>query len=201
MVWWSALEFRPAACETAVPGYRSRMRTFLGLLTIMGFFTLFTTARAEPLDVGAQAPAVTGVTDTGAKLDLGEVYKKGYTLVYFFPKADTPGCTAEGCSLRDSFQDLSDKGVTVIGVSTDEVAAQQAFKEKYHFPFTLLADHDHTVINAFGVPVRDVPAMGSFAARQSFLIDKDGKIVWRDLKASTKEQAADVLKALSALDA
>jgi peroxiredoxin Q/BCP len=167
----------------------------------MGFFTLFTTARAEPLEVGAQAPAVTGVTDTGAKLDLVDVYKKGYTLVYFFPKADTPGCTAEGCSLRDSFQDLSDKGVTVIGVSTDEVAAQQAFKEKYHFPFTLLADHDHTVINAFGVPVRDVPAAGSFAARQSFLINKDGKIVWRDLKASTKEQAADVLKALKSLGA
>ena len=126
----------------------------------MGFLTMFTTARAEPLDVGAQAPAVTGITETGAKLDLGDVYKKGYTLVYFFPKADTPGCTAEGCSLRDSFQDLSDKGVTVIGVSTDEVAAQQAFKEKYHFPFTLLADHDHTVINAFGVPVRNVPAIG-----------------------------------------
>jgi thioredoxin-dependent peroxiredoxin len=151
--------------------------------------------------VGAQAPAVTGVTETGAKLDLGAVYKKGYTLVYFFPRADTPGCTAEGCSLRDSFQDLSDKGVTVIGVSTDDVAAQQAFKEKYHFPFTLLADHDHTVINAFGVPVRDVPAIGSFAARQSFLINRDGKIVWRDLKASTKEQAADVLKALKDLGA
>jgi peroxiredoxin Q/BCP len=177
------------------------MRTFFGLLTIMGILTLFTTARADPLAVGAQAPAVTGVTDTGAKLDLGEVYKKGYTLVYFFPKADTPGCTAEGCSLRDSFQDLSDRGVTVIGVSTDDVAAQQAFKEKYHFPFTLLADHDRAVITAFGVPVHDVPAMGSFAARQSFLIDKNGKIVWRDLKASTKEQAADVLKALKALGA
>ena len=162
---------------------------------------MFTTARAEPLAVGAQAPAVTGVTETGAKLDLGDVYKKGYTLVYFFPKADTPGCTAEGCSLRDSFQDLSDKGVTVIGVSTDEVPAQQAFKEKYHFPFTLVADHDHTVINAFGVPVREVPAIGAFASRQSFLINKEGKIVWRDLKASTKQQAADVLKALKDLGA
>ena len=167
----------------------------------MGFFSLFTTARGDPLGVGVQAPAVTGVTDTGDKVDLGAIYKKGYTLVYFFPKADTPGCTAEGCSLRDSFQDLSDKGVTVIGVSTDDVAAQKAFKEKYHFPFTLIADHDHTVINAFGVPVRDMPAVGSFAARQSFLIDKDGKIVWRDLKASTKEQAADVLKALKTLGA
>jgi peroxiredoxin Q/BCP len=175
------------------------MRTFLGLLTTMGFFTMFTTTRAEPLAVGAQAPAITGVTDTGAQLDLGAIYQKGYTLVYFFPKADTPGCTAEGCSLRDAYQDLADKGVTVIGVSTDDVAAQKAFKEKYHFPFTLIADRDQAVIKAFGVPTMTVPAMGTLAHRQSFLIDKEGRIVWRDLKASTKQQAADVLKALKNL--
>jgi peroxiredoxin Q/BCP len=165
----------------------------------MGLFNLFSSARAEPLAVGATAPAVTGVTDTGDKLDLGALYAKGYTLVYFFPKADTPGCTAEGCSLRDAYQDLSDKGIIVIGVSADDVPAQKAFKEKYHFPFTLLADHDRTVIKAFGVPVHEVPAVGAFASRQSFLINKEGRIVWRDLKASTKEQAADVLKALKDL--
>jgi len=175
------------------------MRTFLGLLTTMGFLTMFTTSRAEPLAVGAPAPVLTAVTEAGDQLDLGAVYQKGYTLVYFFPRADTPGCTAEGCSLRDAYQDLTDKGVTVLGVSTDDVAAQKAFKEKYHFPFTLLADKDQTVIKAFGVPVRDVPAMGAFASRQSFLINKEGKIVWRDLKASTKQQAADVLKALKEL--
>ena len=174
------------------------MRTFLGMLFAMGVLNQFTSARAEPLAVGSAAPAVTGLTDTGEKLDLGATYAKGYTLVYFFPKADTPGCTAEGCSLRDAYQDLSDKGVAVIGVSTDDVAAQKAFKEKYHFPFTLLADKDHTVINAFGVPVHGA-LVGGFAARQSFLVNKDGKIVWRDLKASTKEQAADVLKALKEL--
>lgn len=177
------------------------MRTFLGLVTAMGFLTMFTTSHAEPLPLGAQAPAVTGVTDTGDKLDFAATYLKGYTLVYFFPKADTPGCTAEGCSLRDAFQDLSDKGVTVIGVSTDDVAAQKAFKEKYHFPFTLVADKDQTVVKAFGVPTKEIPMMGALAARQSFLISKDGKIVWRDLKASTKQQAADVLKALKELGA
>jgi peroxiredoxin Q/BCP len=166
---------------------------------IMGLISLFTTARAESLAVGAPAPTVTGVTDTGEKLALGSIYPKGYTLVYFFPKADTPGCTAEGCSLRDAYQVLSDKGVTVIGVSADDVPAQKAFREKYHFPFTLLADKDRAVINAFGVPVREVPVVGAFASRQSFLVNKDGKIVWRDLKASTKQQADDVLKALKEL--
>jgi thioredoxin-dependent peroxiredoxin len=166
---------------------------------VLGFLTMNTNIIAEPLAVGAAAPVVTGLTDAGQPLDLGAVYSKGYTLVYFFPKADTPGCTAEGCSLRDAYQDLSDKGVTVIGVSADDVPAQKAFKEKYHFPFTLLADKGRTVINAFGVPVREVPVAGTFAARQSFLVNKEGKIVWRDLKASTKEQAADVLKALKEL--
>ncbi len=174
------------------------MRTSLRFFTLTAFLAMFSSLHAEPLAVGAQAPAVAAVTETGAAIDLGAIYPKGYTLVYFFPKADTPGCTAEGCSLRDAYQDLVDKGVTVIGVSTDDVAAQKAFKEKYHFPFTLIADHDQAVIKAFGVPTMSVPAMGALAHRQSFLVNREGRIVWRDLKASTKEQAADVLKALKA---
>jgi thioredoxin-dependent peroxiredoxin len=177
------------------------MRTFLGLVTMLGTLAMFTTLRAEPLAVGAHAPAVTATTDTGATLDFANVYKKGYTLVYFFPKAFTSGCTAEGCSLRDGFQSLSDKGVTVIGVSADDVARQHAFKEKYHFPFTLIADPGHKVMDAFGVPLMTIPAFGTIAHRQSFLINKDGVVVWRELKASTAEQASDVLKALKDLGA
>jgi peroxiredoxin Q/BCP len=149
--------------------------------------------QAEPLKVGDPAPQVTGVTEAGAKLDFADVYKgQPYTLVYFFPKADTPGCTAQGCSLRDAYSDLTAKGVAVIGVSHDDVAAQAAFKEKYHFPFTLIADPDQVVINAFGVP--NIPHT-PLATRQAFLI-KDGKVVWVDYKASTKQQAADVLKVI-----
>jgi peroxiredoxin Q/BCP len=160
---------------------------------------LFNQASAEPLAVGATAPDVTAVTDEGTPLSLGDVYKKGYTLVYFYPKADTPGCTAQGCSLRDAYEVLLKKGVTVIGVSTDTVEAQKKFREKYHLPFTLLADHDQAVIKAFGVPVKEVPVLGTFASRQAYLIDRNGKIIWCDYKASTKEQADDVLKALAAL--
>ncbi|HKB90448.1 MAG TPA: peroxiredoxin [Opitutaceae bacterium] len=163
---------------------------FFTLLIVMSFFSFL---RADPLAVGDKAPEVTAPTETGDKLAFADVYKKGYTLVYFFPKADTPGCTAQGCSLRDAYEDLQKQGVTVIGVSTDTVDAQKAFKEKYHFPFTLIADHDKVVVQAFGVPTN----MG-FAKRQAFLI-KDGKVVWRDLSASTKEQANDVLKVLKTL--
>ena len=155
-----------------------------------------TTAKAE-LKVGDKAPEVTGITETGAKLDFASVYsKQPYTLVYFYPKADTPGCTAQGCSLRDSYEALTKQGVVVIGVSLDGVDNQKAFKEKYQFPFTLIADPDKTVVNAFGVAVKTVPVFGSFATREAFLI-KDGKIVWADYSAATSKQAADVLKVIA----
>ena len=168
------------------------MKTLRILLAMsFSFFGLF--ASAEPLALGADAPAITATNQDGATIDLGELYKKGLVLVYFYPKADTGGCTAQACSLRDEFGTLTDKGVTVVGVSTDNAADQKAFKEKYNLPFTLIADTDKKVVDAFGVP-----KMGPVASRQAYLV-KDGKIVWRDLKASTKEQAADVLVALETL--
>ena len=154
------------------------------------------TAKAE-LKVGDKAPEVTGVTETGQKLNLRDVYsKQPYTLVYFFPKADTPGCTAQGCSLRDAYEDLTKKGVAVIGVSLDQADAQKAFKEKYHFPFTLIADPDQNVVNAFGVTVKSVPLVGHFASREAFLI-RDGRIIWADYSAKTSKQAEDVLKVIA----
>jgi peroxiredoxin Q/BCP len=163
------------------------------LLFSMAIFGLLSSADAEPLAVGAKAPEVTGITQTGEKINLGDAYKKGLTLVYFYPKADTPGCTAQACSLRDSYAPLQDKGIQIFGVSHDSPESQTKFKAKYNLPFTLIADEEKTVIHAFGVPT----TLG-FASRQAFLI-KDGVVVWRDLKASTAKQAEDVLKALSEL--
>lgn len=147
-------------------------------------------AAAATLELGAAIPAVVAPTDSGSPFAFAESGKTGYLLVYFYPKADTPGCTAQGCSLRDAYADLTEKGVKVVGVSTDSVAAQLAFREKYRFPFPLVADTEKAVAAAFGVPT----TMG-FAARQAFLF-KDGKLVWRDAKASTAKQAADVLEFL-----
>ena len=161
------------------------------------FVSMFSFSRADPLKVGDQAPAVAGVTETGASLNLGDVYKQQpYTLVYFYPRAGTPGCTKQGCSLRDAYEVLTKKGVAVIGVSTDTVAAQAKFKEDEHFPFTLIADTNQTVIAAFGVPTKAIPVIGAIATRQAFLI-KDGKIVWADYSAKTSKQAEDVLKVIA----
>ena len=145
----------------------------------------------EVLKVGDPAPSVISIDQDGNPVDLGEVFASGTTLIYFYPKADTGGCTAQACSLRDAYEVLLEKDVTVIGVSTDSVQDQKAFAEKYHLPFLLLADTDKQVVEAFKVP----HARG-FAARQAYLI-RDGKIIWVDLKASTKKQADDVLAVLN----
>ncbi|TAE78623.1 MAG: peroxiredoxin [Verrucomicrobia bacterium] len=146
-----------------------------------------TLSTAAALELGAALPAVTVLDHEGHELRLAESAGRGWTLVYFYPKADTPGCTKQACSLRDAFATLSERKVTVFGVSMDDVAAQKAFHQKYRLPFLLLADEKGVVADAFGVP----HALG-FAKRQAFLF-KDGKLVWRDLSASTEQQAADVL--------
>jgi thioredoxin-dependent peroxiredoxin len=166
------------------------------LLSLAMLLSFSPFSKADPLKVGDKAPEVTGISETGAALNFGDVYRKNtYTLVYFFPKADTPGCTAQGCSLRDAYEDLSKAGVAVIGVSHDDVSDQSAFKDKFHFPFTLVADPDQVVIKAFGVPT--IP-FTPLASRQAYLI-KDGKVVWCDYHASTSKQAADVLAVIASL--
>ena len=140
-----------------------------------------------PLPVGAPAPVVSALTDAGVELNLGAVYRQSpYTLVYFYPEADTPGCTKQGCSLRDAYADLTKKGVAIIGVSTDDVEDQKAFKAKHNLPFTLLADTEKKVMKAFG------QSGIMWASRQAYLIH-DGKIVYADHKGSTTQQADDIL--------
>ena len=169
------------------------------LLSILGIFAvtvafLLSTSNANPVEIGTEAPLIKAVDQDGKEVDLAEAYKKGLTLVYFYPKADTPGCTKQACSLRDAYEKLTDKGIQVFGVSADKPEAQKAFKDKYKLPFTLLADDTGEVIKAFGVPANRL----GMAKRQAFLI-KEGKIVWRSLEASTEKQADDVLAALADL--
>jgi peroxiredoxin Q/BCP len=167
------------------------MKILLMIASLLTWFGL--KADAAPLELGARIPEVTGINQDGKTIVLQKEASKGYALVYFYPKADTPGCTAQACSLRDAYTDLQQKGVRIFGVSADNPQSQHNFKEKYHLPFELIADDGGKVIEAFGVP--RIPVIG-FATRQAFLF-RDGVLVWRDLKASTKEQAADVLKVLA----
>jgi peroxiredoxin Q/BCP len=159
----------------------------MSLFSLLGLF-----ARAEALKVGADAPAISAITDAGTTLNLADVYKKNdYTLVWFYPKALTGGCTKQGCSLRDASAELKKKGVAVVGVSTDTVEKQKEFKEKNNFDYPLLADTDKKVLKAFG------QSGGMMASREAYLIDRKGKIVYHDEK-QTEKQAEKVLEFLNA---
>jgi len=157
---------------------------------ISALSAFFTSAMAEPLKVGDTAPAVSGVTDSGTVLDLAEVYQHNpYTVVWFYPKALTGGCTKQGCSLRDAATDLAKYGAAVVGVSVDPVEKQKEFKETNHFPFPLIADTDKKVVKAFGQSAL------LMASRECYVI-KGGKIVYKDTGVTDK-QADNVLSFLA----
>ena len=166
------------------------------LATVLSFSGLALFAQGAPLAVGASAPEISAVDQDGKTVNFKNVYVKGPTLVYFYPKADTPGCTKQGCSIRDSWEDLKKAGIQVIGVSEDKVEAQKAFAQKYNLPHTLIADSDGKVAAAFGT---DMILGKLLTQRQSFLV-KDGKIAWTMLKGtSTETHAKDVLAAVQGL--
>jgi peroxiredoxin Q/BCP len=148
------------------------------LIVIMFSLTSLLGLAADKLAVGARVPSLTVNDQDGKPVALADVGSKGYLLVYFYPKANTPGCTKQGCSLRDGWSDLQKAGVQILGVSTDD---------EYSFPFRLLADHEKKVTEAFGV--KNLVGM---ASRSAFLF-KDGTCVWVDPKGSTADQAAQVL--------
>lgn len=155
---------------------------------MLSFFGL---TSSPALPVGAAMPDLQAVDHNGEKIDLGAACRKGLVLVYFYPKADTPGCTAQACVLRDAFADLSEEGLTIFGVSFDSPKSQTAFRKRYQIPFTLIADTDGKVAAAFGVPT----LLGLAAKRQSFLL-RDGIIAWRDVSASPRNHADDVREAI-----
>ncbi len=148
---------------------------------------------ADLIGVGANVPDASARDQNGKDVVLKEVFSRGVTLVYFYPKSDTPGCTKQACSMRDDWKTLQEKGIQVLGVSGDPVSAQKAFEEKYQLPFTIVSDVDGKVAAAFGVPMNNGKAQ-----RSSFLV-RDGMVVWTMVKASTQDHSKDVIKAFESL--
>jgi thioredoxin-dependent peroxiredoxin len=149
------------------------------------------------LKVGDRAPDIQVHTDSGEDFRLSNM--KGQRVVlYFYPRADTPGCTVEACEFRDDIKAFGSKGAAVIGVSPDKPAAQQKFKEKYDLPFTLLADQDKAAAEAYRVykekNMYGRKVMG--IERTTFVISPDGKIEKIYNKVKAKGHAAEVLAGL-----
>jgi thioredoxin-dependent peroxiredoxin len=148
------------------------------------------------LEAGAKLPDLAVPDDSGNSVNLAGLGRPA--VIYFYPKADTPGCTNESMQFRDSYDDFKQHGVAVIGVSRDSVAAQAKFKTKYELPFPLLADTESKLCDAFGVIVeKNMYGKKSLGIQRStFIADAAGRItkVWP--KVSVEGHAQEVLKSL-----
>jgi peroxiredoxin Q/BCP len=149
-----------------------------------------------PLNAGDKAPDFTLLDQRGNKLKLKD-YRGRKVLIYFYPKADTPGCTAQSCGLRDVAGEVGD--TAIIGISPDAPAKQAKFDTKYGLGFPLLADEDHAVAEAFGTwgekSMYGKKYMG--IVRSAFLVDEKGKVAEAWYKVSPKDTAANLLKSLA----
>jgi peroxiredoxin Q/BCP len=148
---------------------------------------------------GQTAPTFTLKSDTGDEVSL-ESLRGSPVVLYFYPKDDTPGCTAQACGIRDAWGDFERGGAVVLGVSPDDEASHAKFKEKYELPFTLLVDNGHEVADAYGVWGEKTYAGKTYMGvhRSTFVIDADGNVarVFHDVKPA--EHADQVLEALGA---
>ena len=147
------------------------------------------------LKKGDKAPNFSGLDQDGKLHQLAD-YAGKKLVVFFYPKASTPGCTAEACDLRDNFERFQANNYELLGVSADSAKAQSKFKDKYEFPFSLLADEDKSVIQAFGVwgPKKFMGKEYDGIHRTTFVIDENGIIDDVIEKVKTKEHAEQILK-------
>jgi peroxiredoxin Q/BCP len=147
------------------------------------------------LKKGDAAPHFSGLDQDGNVHTL-EAYKGKKLVVFFYPKANTPGCTAEACDLRDNFDRFQATNYALLGVSADSQKAQGKFKDKYEFPFPLLADEEKAVITAFGVwgPKKFMGKEYDGIHRTTFVIDENGVIEDVISEVKTKAHAAQILK-------
>lgn len=141
------------------------------------------------LAAGATAPNFTAKDDAGNTVSLSD-YQGKTVVLYFYPKDDTPGCTKEACSFRDAHETYQSKDVVVLGVSMDDSASHQAFKQKFSLPFTLVADPDGAITNAYDV------SGGGYSKRVTFVINGEGVIDQVIDSVKTDTHATDILASL-----
>lgn len=127
-----------------------------------------------PIELGDVIPHFTAIDTNGEKFDTLEYIGKKPLVIYFYPKNNTPGCTAQACGFRDQYQDFTGLGAEVIGISSDSVDSHNAFAKQYKLPFILLSDTDKKIRKLFGVPSG---LLGVLPGRVTYIVDKQGKVV------------------------
>ena len=146
------------------------------------------------LNIGDKAPDFTALDQDGNSITLGD-FKGKKLVVFFYPKASTPGCTAEACNLNDNYERFKAKGYEILGVSADSAKRQANFKAKYNFKYPLLADEDKAVIEAFGVwgPKKFMGKTYDGIHRTTFVIDENGVLEDVITKVKTKAHTDQIL--------
>jgi peroxiredoxin Q/BCP len=146
------------------------------------------------LKIGDKAPNFEGIDQHGHNISSMD-YAGKKTVIYFYPKDNTPGCTTQACSIRDNYDSLLKNGIQVIGVSADSVASHQKFVTKYDLPFPLLADEDKSIIEAFGVwgPKKFMGKEYDGIHRTTFLLDEESNVKGIIEKPNTKAHAEEIL--------
>ena len=170
------------------------MKAFI-LLLGAGLLAQSSAFGAEMPKVGDKAPDFSVAASDGTTAHLKDYVGKGNIVLYFYPKDDTKGCTAEACGIRDTMGEFKGLDATVLGVSFDSVESHKAFIAKYKLPFVLLADTDKKVAKAYGVADDN----SKVASRVTFVINKDGKIVFVDPKVNPATHAAELRTVLQQL--
>lgn len=166
-------------------------------INLLGFTILKDKHMSTTLKEGDQAPSFTGHDQNGHSVSLSD-YKGKKVILYFYPRDNTPGCTAQACDLRDNYSLLKQKGLEIIGVSIDNEKSHKKFEKKYHLPFTLIADDDKKIVHDYGV-FGEKKFMGRLymgTYRTTFIINKEGIIEKIIDKPSTKRHVQQVLEAL-----
>ena len=150
------------------------------------------------VEEGAVAPDFTLVSDAGERVTLSSL-RGSPVVLYFYPRNDTPGCTAQACELRDEYAQFEERGAVVLGVSPDDEASHARFKSKHSLPFTLLADQDHSVAEAYGVWGERQYAGKTYMGinRSTFVIDASGRVAAAMYSVKPQGHAEKVLEALA----
>jgi peroxiredoxin Q/BCP len=148
------------------------------------------------MNIGDKAPELLGRDENGNELKISD-FKGKKLVLYFYPKDSTPGCTSEACNLRDNYQRLLERGYAVVGVSVQDEKSHKRFIEKYQLPFPLIADTDHTLVEAFGVWGEKKMAGRTYMGtlRTTFVIDEEGRVaeIYGPKQIKVKEHAEQII--------
>ncbi len=149
------------------------------------------------VNIGDTAPDFTATTDAGTTVRLSD-YRGKRVVLYFYPKDDTPGCTTQACGFRDNYLAIEEKNAIVLGVSPDGAKSHQKFKTKFNLPFTLIADEDHSIAEAYGVWVEKSMYGKQYMGieRSHFVIDENGKVVDAQVKVKPEDSVERAIATL-----